>query len=128
VGWGGGSSLKNEELYSAAEAAAALAYAPYSNFPVGAAVLLRDGRVVTGANVENPSYTVGICAERAAIARAVAEGAKPSDLEAVATTASPCGACRQWLLEFGVDRVVFEHDGRLVARTPDELLPESFRL
>ena len=120
--------MTDAELHEAALAAAASAYAPYSNFPVGAAVLLRDGRVVTGANVENASYTVGICAERAALARAVAQGAKPGDVEAVATTASPCGACRQWLVEFGVDRAVFLHEGELVARRPEDLLPESFRL
>jgi cytidine deaminase len=91
-------------------------------------VLLRDGRVVTGANVENVSYTVGICAERAALARAVAEGVKPGDVEAVATTASPCGACRQWFAEFAVDRVVFAREGELAVRRPDELLPDSFSL
>jgi cytidine deaminase len=118
--------VSDAELYEAARAAAVRAYAPYSNFPVGAAVLLRDGRVVTGGNVENASYTVGICAERAALARAVAEGAKPGDVEAVAATAPPCGACRQWLTEFDVERVVFEHDGVLAIRRPDELLPDSF--
>jgi cytidine deaminase len=120
--------MTDQELYEHARAAAAGAYAPYSNFFVGAAALLRGGRVVTGVNVENASYPLGMCAERCALARAVAEGARPGDVEAVAVTASPCGGCRQWLLEFGVDRVAFMHDGELLVRRPDELLPDSFEL
>jgi cytidine deaminase len=120
--------MTDQELYEKAEAAAAGAYAPYSQFNVGAAVLLRDGRVVTGVNVENASYPLGMCAERCALARAVAEGARPGDVEAVGVTASPCGGCRQWLLEFGVDRVVFMHGDELLVRRPDELLPDSFEL
>ena len=120
--------MTDQELYEKAKAAAAGAYAPYSQFNVGAAVLLRDGRVVTGVNVENASYPLGMCAERCALARAVAEGARPRDVEAVGVTASPCGGCRQWLLEFGVDRVVFMHHGELLVRRPDELLPDSFEL
>lgn len=116
------------DLLAQARAAAAGAYAPYSHFEVGAAVLLRDGRVVTGANVENASYPLGVCAERAALARAVAEGARPGEVEAIAVTASPCGGCRQWLLEFGLDRVVFSHGGEVIVRRPEELLPESFEL
>ena len=103
--------MTDQELYERARAAATGAYAPYSQFDVGAAVLLRDGRVITGVNVENASYPLGMCAERCALARAVAEGARPGDVEAVGVTASPCGGCRQWLLEFGVDRVVFLHRG-----------------
>jgi cytidine deaminase len=120
--------VTDQELYEHAKAAAAGAYAPYSEFDVGAAVLLRDGRVITGVNVENASYPLGMCAERCALARAVAEGARPGDVEAVGVTASPCGGCRQWLLEFGVDRVVFMHGDALLVRRPDELLPESFEL
>ena len=90
----------------AADAVAARAYAPYSNFHVGCAVLARDGRVIEGVNVENAAYPLGVCAERTAFARAVAEGYRPGDFEVVAITASPCGGCRQWLLEMGVDRVV----------------------
>jgi cytidine deaminase len=120
--------VTDEELYQRALAAADSAYAPYSRFHVGAAVLLRDGRVVTGVNVENASYPLGMCAERCALARAVAEGVRPGDVEALAVTASPCGGCRQWLLEFGVDRIAFWHDGELRVRRPDELLPESFEL
>jgi cytidine deaminase len=120
--------MTDQELYELAKDAAAGAYAPYSEFNVGAAVLLRDGRVITGVNVENASYPLGMCAERCALARAVAEGARPGDVEAVGVTASPCGGCRQWLLEFGVDRVVFMHGGELLVRRPDELLPDSFEL
>lgn len=108
--------------------AAGSAYAPYSGFQVGAAVLARDGRVITGTNVENASYGLTLCAERAALARAVAEGVGPGDVEAVAVTASPCGACRQWLLEFRVDRVIFRHEGAVAVRRTDELLPDSFSL
>lgn len=120
--------MTDQELYEQAKAAAAGAYAPYSKFLVGAAALLRDGRVVTGVNVENASYPLGMCAERCALARAVAEGARPGDVEAVAVTASPCGGCRQWAIEFGIDRVIFLHDGELLVRRPDELLPDSFEL
>jgi cytidine deaminase len=120
--------LTDSELLSRAQAAAPGAYAPYSSFDVGAAALLRDGRVVTGVNVENASYPLGMCAERCALARAVAEGVRPGDVEAVAVTASPCGGCRQWLLEFGVDRVIFMHEGEVLVRRPDQLLPDSFEL
>jgi cytidine deaminase len=118
--------MSDQELYEQAKDAAAGAYAPYSQFNVGAAVLLRDGRVITGVNVENASYPLGMCAERCALARAVAEGARPGDVEAVGVTASPCGGCRQWLMEFGVDRVVFMHGDELLVRRPDDLLPDSF--
>ena len=120
--------MTDGELYERAVEAAANAYAPYSNFHVGAALLLRDGRVVTGANVENASYPLGVCAERAALSRAVAEGVKPGDVEAIGITASPCGGCRQWLLEFRLDRVAFMHEGELLVRTPAELVPDSFEL
>jgi cytidine deaminase len=120
--------VTDAELLDAAREAAGRAYAPYSRFEVGAAALARDGRVVTGVNVENASYPLGMCAERAALARAVAEGIRPGDVEAVAITASPCGGCRQWLLEFGVDRVIFADGDEVVVRRPEELLPHSFRL
>ncbi len=120
--------MTDRELYERAVEAAANAYAPYSNFHVGAALLLRDGRVVTGANVENASYPLGVCAERAALSRAVAEGVKPGEVEAIGITASPCGGCRQWLLEFRLDRVAFMHEGELLVRTPAELVPDSFEL
>jgi cytidine deaminase len=117
------------ELYERAVAVAEKAYAPYSNFLVGAAVLARDGRVFEGVNVENAAYPLGICAERTAISRAVTDGYKPGDLEEIAITASPCGGCRQWIYEFRFDRVTFRNaDGEVVTRTPAELLPETFEL
>ena len=120
--------MSDEELLALAHAASERAYAPYSRFPVGAAALLRDGRVVTAVNVENASYPLGICAERAALARAVADGARPGEVEALAVTASPCGGCRQWLLEFGIERITFPHEGVVVTRPAAELLPDSFTL
>jgi cytidine deaminase len=116
----------DEQLLEIADAAAARAYAPYSEFNVGCAVLARDGRVIEGVNVENAAYSLGVCAERTALSRAVAEGYRPGDFEVVAITASPCGGCRQWLHEMGVDRVVFKNDGRVLTMTPDELLPAAF--
>jgi len=117
------------ELLAAADAVAARAYAPYSNFDVGCVVLARDGRVIEGVNVENASYPLGICAERAAVARAVGEGCRPGDLEEIAITASPCGGCRQWIYEFQIERVTFKNaEGEVVSRTPAELLPETFEL
>ena len=117
------------ELYERAVSIAAKAYAPYSNFFVGAAVLARDGRVFEGVNVENAAYPLGICAERTAISRAVTDGCKPGDLEAIAITASPCGGCRQWIYEFRFERVTFQNaEGEVVTRTPTELLPETFEL
>jgi cytidine deaminase len=118
--------MTDQELLAAADAVAARAYAPYSEFFVGCAVLARDGRVIEGVNVENAAYPLGICAEKTALSRAIAEGYRPGDFAVAATTASPCGGCRQWLLEMGVDRVVFRNGGRVVTMTPDELLPESF--
>ena len=119
----------DHELFEQAEAAAAHAYAPYSQFFVGAAARTRDGRVIEGVNVENAAYPLGICAERTAIARAVAEGYRPGEIETLAVTASPCGGCRQWLVEFGVERVVYRNAaGEVVARTPQELLPDTFEL
>ena len=118
-----------EELLAQADAVAANAYAPYSNYLVGAAVLTRDGRLFAGANVENAAYPLGVCAERSAIAKAASEGVRPGDLEAIAITASPCGGCRQWLYEFRLDRVTFRNrDGEIVTYTPEELLPETWEL
>jgi cytidine deaminase len=119
----------SDELVARAEAVAARAYAPYSNYLVGAVVLARDGRLFDGVNVENASYPLGLCAERAALARAVAEGCRPGDLEAIAITASPCGGCRQWLYEFRLDRVAFRTpDGDVVTRAPADLLPDPWDL
>ena len=118
--------MTDEELLAAADAVAARAYAPYSRFHVGCAVLCRDGRVVEGVNVENAAYPLGVCAERTTFSRAVAEGYRPGDFTVAAITASPCGGCRQWLAEMQVERVLFRNGGRIVEMTPDELLPEQF--
>ena len=121
--------MTGEELLAQADAAAANAYAPYSNYLVGAAVLARDGRLFTGANVENAAYPLGICAERSAIAKAASEGLRPGDLEAIAITASPCGGCRQWLHEFRIGEVSYRgDDGELRTTTPAGLLPDTWNL
>lgn len=119
----------SDDLVERAEAIAARAYAPYSTYHVGAIAIARDGRAFEGVNVENAAYPLGICAEKAAIARAVAEGCGPGDLEAVGITASPCGGCRQWLFEFRVDRVTFRNTtGEIVTYSPAELLPDTWEL
>ena len=118
-----------DELYARAVAIAERAYAPYSSYLVGAAVQARDGRVFEGVNVENAAYPLGICAERAALARAVVEGCRPGDLEAIGITASPCGGCRQWLHEFRIGEVSYRGaDGEIRTAAPDDLLPDSWDL
>src|SRR5689334_20234481 len=93
---------QREQLVQAAVAAARLAYAPYSNYPVGAALQSADGTIFTGCNVENAAYPAGICAERTALVKAVSEGHQQFTALAVATknSGSPCGICRQMLNEF----------------------------
>ncbi len=119
----------DRELLERADEVARRAYAPYSRFEVGAAVRARDGRVLEGVNVENAAYPLGICAERTALAMAVVAGYRPGDLEAIAITASPCGGCRQWLVEFGLDRVVYRRaNGDVAVAAPVELLPDTFEL
>ncbi|UTC75878.1 cytidine deaminase [Treponema sp. OMZ 792] len=98
-------SSQLENLFKTALEAAKKAYAPYSNFHVGAALLLEDGSIVTGVNVENRSYGLTNCAERTAIFKAVSEGKKDFKAIAIATPdadypVSPCGACRQVISEF----------------------------
>ena len=122
-------SDQDRELYERAVAIAERAYAPYSQFRVGAAVRARDGRVFEGVNVENAAYPLGVCAEKSALTRAVGEGYGPGQLVAVGITASPCGGCRQWLTEFTLERVIYRRaDGTVVSTTPDELLPDTFEL
>ena len=116
----------SRELYDRAVAISTRAYAPYSNYLVGAAVQTRDGKVFEGVNVENAAYPLGICAEKNGIGTAVNEGYGVCDFEAIAITHSPCGGCRQWLWEFRLDRVVFRNQGNVVTMTPGELLPETF--
>jgi cytidine deaminase len=119
----------DRELLERADAIAERAHAPYSKFFVGAAVRTRDGRVFEGVNVENAAYPLGICAEKSALAKAVSEGVKPGEVEALAVTASPCGGCRQWFHEFGLDRVIYRRaNGDVAVTTPAELLPDTFEL
>jgi cytidine deaminase len=121
--------MTGEELVVRAEAVAVHAYAPYSGYRVGAAVLTRDGRVYEGVNVENAAYPLGICAEKAALARAAADGVRPGEVEAIGITASPCGGCRQWLHEWRVERVWFRRDGGAIAESDAAgLLPDSWDL
>ena len=119
----------DRELLEQADAIAKRAYAPYSKFFVGAAVRTKDGRVFEGVNVENAAYPLGVCAEKTALGKAVSEGARPGEVEALAVTASPCGGCRQWLHEFGVERVIYRRaNGDVAVATPSELLPDTFEL
>jgi cytidine deaminase len=121
--------MTDDELLARADTVATNAYAPYSNFHVGAAIVTRDGRVFEGVNVENAAYPLGVCAERTVLSSAATSGVRPGDVEAIAITASPCGGCRQWLYEFQFDRVTFKNaEGEVVSRTPAELLPETFEL
>ena len=121
---------------AAALQAASHAYAPYSKFRVGAALLLENGSIVRGANVENASYGLTICAERAAIGRAVAEHGPGMRISAVAVAnlnhadSSPCGACRQVLAEFmpPAGLVLFPLGGATHMSTMADLLPHSFGL
>jgi cytidine deaminase len=125
-------SLAERRLVEAARDVSVRAYAPASRFAVGCSVLTAGGTTYTGCNVENASYGLTICAERAAIAAAVAaEGPRPRVLtvavHADTPSCSPCGACRQVIAELGPDAVVvYRRDGRLVRRTIAELLPDAF--
>lgn len=125
-----GSSPK-EDLISLALEAREKAHAPYSHFPVGAALLAESGQVYAGCNVENASYGLSICAERVALFKAVAAGERRFKALAVVTEtmATPCGSCRQVLAEFGGDElqvIVADAKGQMEVYTLGELLPASF--
>jgi cytidine deaminase len=119
-----------EDLVAQAMQAREHAYAPYSGYTVGAALLGESGRVYTGCNVENAVYPLCTCAERAAVVKAVSEGEREFAALAVASKGggSPCGSCRQTLREFGADIVVLIADaaGKYRETTVAELLPDSF--
>ncbi len=137
--------MRREQLIQRARAAALAAYAPYSGFRVGAAVVIRRGarsRVVTGANVENASYGLTLCAERSALAAALTSAAPSGEARLVVTDLAvacidapedapaamrtPCGACRQWLAELAPDATYYI-DGLPGAFHLDDLLPLAFR-
>jgi len=118
-------------LIDLAKEASRRAYAPYSNYPVGAVLRTRSGKMFTGCNVENAAYPTSMCAERTAIFKAVSEGEKEFDVIALVTPngGTPCGSCRQVMSEFGLDTLVLVADaeGRLVLETTVAgLLPEAF--
>ena len=117
------------ELVQRADEVAARAYAPYSNYLVGAVVRTRDGRLFEGVNVESAAYPLGVCAEKSALVAAVSAGYRPGDIEAIGITASPCGGCRQWLHEFRVGEVSFRRgDGSIASYAAAELLPDTWNL
>jgi cytidine deaminase len=125
------------ELQQLAIAVAHHAYAPYSNFRVGAALLLTDGNIVTGCNVENASYRLTVCAEQAAIAAAVSLHGPKIRIRAIAvanlndTASQPCGACRQTIHEFSIpDTIVYfpAANGAIAEATIASLLPAAFLL
>lgn len=126
-----------DDLLALARSARAVAYAPYSRFQVGAALLTRDGRRFSGCNVENASYGLCNCAERTALFSAIAAGCKPGDFAALAVIAdtpapvSPCGACRQVMSELCDDAMpvlLANLSGDTQQTTVAALLPGSFKL
>jgi cytidine deaminase len=130
-------SFDPEQLYQLAEKARADAYAPYSNFTVGAALLTTSGRIITAGNVENASFGLTICAERSAVVHALAVGQRDFFAIAVAGdtdrvhTLAPCGACLQVLAEFDMHddlQVVFPEGDELRVEPLSRLLPVRFRL
>lgn len=128
--------MNNRQLFNRAASAVQKAYAPYSNYYVGAAVLTKSGEVYEGANVENASYGGTICAERVAITKAIYDGHRAFEAIAVAVPpetkepAWPCGICRQFIFEFGDDiRIIAgKNADDLEECTIQELLPHGFRL
>ncbi len=127
-------SLKQGELIQAALSARSRAYAPYSGFRVGAALLTGGGSIFTGCNIENSSYGLTCCAERVALFKAVSEGERDFAAMAVVSDSdefcSPCGACRQVMAEFGEGIMVYmcRNNGEYRLKTAGQLLPARFRL
>lgn len=122
--------VKNK-LVKEAELVSKNSYSPYSKFAVGSAVLCDDGTIFTGCNVENASYGLTICAERNAIGSMISSGKK--NIQAIAIYSpfgdiTPCGACRQFINEFGDEiPVIFQNQGKLIEMKSIELLPGSFK-
>ena len=122
-------TMKASDLIKLAAEARKKAYADYSGYKVGAAILGKNGKVYTGCNVENASFGLTNCAERTAVFKAVSEGARSFDVLAISakTKAWPCGACRQVLNEFAPDlRILVTWDNQVEEKTLKELLPEGF--
>ncbi|KAL6732069.1 hypothetical protein Aduo_002869 [Ancylostoma duodenale] len=125
-------TVSDAELLQKARDAMKHAYIPYSKFPVGAAILTDDDTVIVGVNCENASYGATICAERNAITTALAQGYRKFKAIAVATElkepGSPCGICRQFLIEFGNYKVILgsSTSANVVYTTTAELLPHAF--
>ena len=119
-----------QELIAQAIGARKRAYAPYSRYKVGAALLGKSGKVYLGCNVENASYSHTVCAERTAILKAVSEGEVEFEAIAVVTRngGSPCGACRQVMVEFAPELTIYiaDENGEYRTTTMSELLPDSF--
>lgn len=121
-----------EELLAAAREAAGYAYAPYSRFAVGAALLTTGGRILAGCNVENASYGLAICAERNAVAAMVAGHPDDREIQLVAVVSPyaapcfPCGACRQVLREFNCQQVLVDEGGGVRSHRLVDLLPHAF--
>ena len=120
-----------KELMELASKAMKRAYAPYSDYKVGAAVLTKEGNVFTGCNIENASFGLSMCAERVAVFKAVSEGEEIVEM-AIASNqgdSKPCGACRQVIFELNKDtKIYFITEGELVTATAAQLLPETFYL
>ena len=130
-----GNNKASEQLVSAARAALKNAYAPYSKFRVGAALLTNKGEIFAGCNVENASYGMSNCAERTAIFSAVSQRGSNFEIDAIAIVndqnapCAPCGACRQVIYEFGPKATVFFRGAKGWKMLPiTQLLPEGFRL
>ncbi len=125
------SDEKQQELIRAATQVRPRAYAPYSNYQVGAALLTKNGEIFTGVNVENAAYPDSICAERSAVFSAVSAGEREFDAIAIVSRngGAPCGSCRQVLSEFGLDIEVLladEGENLIKQSTVNELLPGAF--
>jgi cytidine deaminase len=117
------------ELVERAELVAKRAYAPYSNYLVGAVVRMNDGTEFTGTNVENAAYPLSQCAEKTAIGAASTAGYRPGDIAAVGINTSPCGGCRQWLYEWRVPLVEYRReDGTIASTSAAALLPDTWTL
>lgn len=125
------SDEKVKELIQIAQEIRNNAYAPYSDYKVGSALLTKSGKIYTGVNIENAAYPLSVCAERTAMFKAISEGERDFDMIVIATKngGSPCGACRQVMIEFAPEMIVISTDdlGNISMRaTVNEILPGAF--